>query len=203
MKKLSDCTVLIVDDTEENVDLLVEALGEDYDLSVTMDGSAALEYVKSELPDIILLDIMMPNISGYEVCAELKKDSRTAEIPIIFLSAMTDIESKKRGFELGAVDYITKPFNVYEVQARVNTHLSLMLVKQELSMQNVILEKTLSTVRGSWRSRRKRRLKPSHTWWNTAIRKRAATSSAPRTMCGYWPRSCRKTPSISPSSPMR
>lgn len=140
MKKLSDCTVLIVDDTEENVDILVEALGEDYDLSVTMDGTAALDYVKNEHPDIVLLDIMMPGINGYEVCAKLKKDPDTAEIPIIFLSAMTDIESKKRGFELGAVDYITKPFNVYEVQARVNTHLSLMLAKQELSMQNVILE---------------------------------------------------------------
>jgi len=141
MKKLSDCTVLIVDDTEENVDLLVEALGEGYDLSVAMDGTTALEYVKTERPDLILLDIMMPGISGYEVCSKLKSNAETAEIPIIFLSAMTDIESKKRGFELGAVDYITKPFNVYEVQARVRTHLSLMLAKKELSMQNVILEK--------------------------------------------------------------
>ena len=141
MKKLSECTVLIVDDTEENIDILVEALGDDYDLSVTMDGNSTLEYAKAENPDIILLDIMMPGISGYDVCSKLKGDPATAEIPIIFLSAMTDIESKKKGFELGAVDYITKPFNVYEVQARVNTHLSLVLAKRALSMQNVLLEK--------------------------------------------------------------
>jgi len=144
MKKLSECTVLIVDDTEENVDILVEALGDDYELSVAMDGKSVLEYIKFNTPDIILLDIMMPGISGYEVCSQLKANPVTEEIPIIFLSAMTDIESKKRGFELGAVDYITKPFNVYEVQARVNTHLSLMLVKHELSMQNVILEKKVT-----------------------------------------------------------
>ena len=174
MKKLSECTVLIVDDTEENIDILVETLGDDYDLSVTMDESSALEYIQTGIPDIILLKIMMPGISGYEVCAKLKESPEIAEIPIIFLSAMTDIESEKRGFELGAVDYITKPFNVYEVQARVNTHLSLMLVKHELSIQNVILEKRCRS--GPWNScsQRKRRLKQSRISLSTArfIRRR-------------------------------
>ncbi len=140
MKKLSDCTVLIVDDTEENVDLLVEALGDEYELSVAMDGYAALEIIKVNPPDIILLDVMMPGISGYEVCEKLKENDDTSGIPIIFLTAMTDIESKTKAFHAGAVDYITKPFDAMEVKARVNTHLSLRLAKIEISKQNKTLE---------------------------------------------------------------
>lgn len=133
MKKLSECKVLIVDDTEENVDILVEALGDDYDIAVAMDGETALENIEVEIPDIILLDIMMPGMDGYEVCRRIKENSVTAEISIIFLTAMIDINSKVKGFELGAVDYITKPFEIPEVRARVNTHLSLKLAKYELS----------------------------------------------------------------------
>ncbi len=140
MKDLSECTILIIDDTEDNIDILVEALGENYELSVAMDGPSALESLEYELPDIILLDIIMPGMDGYEVCQILKKDRRTAEIPIIFLTAMDDIESKTRGFEAGAVDYITKPFEILEVKARVQTHLDLTLAKIELSMQKEILE---------------------------------------------------------------
>ena len=140
MKKISECTILIVDDTEANIDILVDALGDDYELSVAMDGFSAIENVEIEKPDIILLDIMMPGMSGYEVCAKLKSNVDTADIPVIFLTAMTDIDSKTKGFELGAVDYIVKPFEISEVKARVNTHLSLKLAKQELSMQNEILE---------------------------------------------------------------
>lgn len=141
MKKLSECTVLIVDDTEVNVDILVEALGDDYEISVAMDGESALENIEMEVPDIILLDIMMPGMDGYEVCRHIKENKATAEIPIIFLTAMTDINSKTKGFELGAVDYVTKPFEILEVKARVFTHLSLKLAKYELSKQNEILEK--------------------------------------------------------------
>lgn len=141
MGKLSECTVLIVDDTEVNVDILVEALGDDYEISVAMDGESALENIEMEVPDIILLDIMMPGMDGYEICRRIKENKATAEIPIIFLTAMTDINSKTKGFELGAVDYITKPFEILEVKARVFTHLSLKLAKHELSKQNEILEK--------------------------------------------------------------
>jgi two-component system sensor histidine kinase/response regulator len=140
MKKLSECTVLIVDDTEANVDVLVEALGDDYEISVAMDGEDALENVKMEAPDIILLDIMMPGMDGYEVCRRLKANRLTADIPIVFLTAMTDIISKSKGFQLGAVDYVTKPFEIIEVKARVRTHLSLKLAKYELSEKNQILE---------------------------------------------------------------
>lgn len=140
MKSISECTVLIVDDTEANIDILVEALGDDYELSVAMDGESAIEYMKNDLPDLVLLDIMMPGLSGYEVCERMRQNMATADIPVIFLTAMTDIDSKTRGFELGAVDYITKPFEILEVKARVQTHLSLRLARLELSMQNEILE---------------------------------------------------------------
>lgn len=124
MKELSQCKVLIVDDTEANIDILVEALSDDYDVSVAMDGETALENLEIEVPDIILLDIMMPGMDGYEVCSHIKANKEVAEIPIIFLTAMTDINSKAKGFELGAVDYISKPFEILEVRARVKTHLS-------------------------------------------------------------------------------
>lgn len=140
MKKLSDCNVLIVDDTEENVDILVEAFGDEYEISAAMDGEAALESLEIEIPDIILLDIMMPNMDGYEVCQRIKENKATKDIPIIFLTAMTDIISKTRCFELGAVDYITKPFEILEVKARVHTHLSLKLAQCELLRRNEILE---------------------------------------------------------------
>lgn len=140
MKDLSECSVLVVDDTEANVDILVEALGDIYDVSVAIDGESALEAVEENPPDIILLDIMMPGIDGYEVCRRLKQDPRFAKIPVVFLTAMTEVESKTKGFQLGAVDYVTKPFEIMEVQARVRTHLSLMLAGRELERQNEILE---------------------------------------------------------------
>ncbi|MFA9464755.1 MAG: two-component system response regulator [Velocimicrobium sp.] len=144
MKSLAESTVLIVDDTEANVDILVDALGDDYELSVAMDGESALEAIDIEKPDIILLDIMMPGMSGYEVCEKLKSNENTEDIPVIFLTAMTDIESKTKGFEVGAVDYITKPFEILEVKARVQTHLSLQLAQNELAMQNETLEEKVS-----------------------------------------------------------
>ncbi len=140
MKKLSECTVLIVDDTEENIDILVEALGDDYEIAVAMSGESAIEYMNDEFPDIVLLDILMPNMNGYEVCTYMKEHQALEDIPVVFLSAMSDTESKRKGFKVGAVDYITKPFDIYEVKARVHTHLSLTIAKKELSMQNEILE---------------------------------------------------------------
>lgn len=132
--------ILIVDDAETNIAILVEALDRDYEVSVAMDGSGALEAVAANMPDLILLDIMMPGMGGYEVCQKLKSDAATSEIPVIFLTALTELESKTKGFELGAVDYITKPFEILEVKARVNTHLTLKEAKEFLKNQNAILE---------------------------------------------------------------
>ena len=139
-KQLSDCTILVVDDTETNIDILVDALGDEYELAVAMDGPTALELVEELPPDLILLDIMMPGMSGYEVITHLKANPKSASIPVIFLTAMSDVGNKTKGFELGAVDYITKPFEVAEVQARVDTHLSLSLIRNELEQHNEILE---------------------------------------------------------------
>jgi len=141
MRKLSECTVMIVDDTETNIDILIETLGNDYEIAVAMDGKSALEYVAEELPDLILLDIMMPEMDGYEVCQHLKKDELTRKIPIIFVTAMNDEAEEKKGLEMGAIDYIRKPFNPSIVKSRVKNHLELKLAKEELEQQNVNLEK--------------------------------------------------------------
>lgn len=141
MRSLSECNVLIVDDTEANIDILVGALEDEYEISVAMDGPDALEHIQLEKPDIVLLDIMMPGMTGYEVCREIKANFETSDIPVIFLTAMNDSQSKAMGFEIGAVDYITKPFEIQEVKARVKTHLSLKLAQMELSIQNEELEK--------------------------------------------------------------
>lgn len=117
--------ILVVDDTETNIDLLVEVLGEDYELSVAMNGEEALEAVDESAPDLILLDIMMPGMDGYEVCRRLKAEPAWARIPVIFVTAMSEVSDEARGFELGAVDYITKPISPPIVQARVRTHLAL------------------------------------------------------------------------------
>ncbi len=136
MNNLPACSILAVDDTKYNIDLLVDALGDQYDLSVAMNGSSALQLAATTPPDLILLDIMMPGMDGFEVLRRLKADRTTREIPVIFLTALSEIGDKARGFELGAVDYITKPFQIEEVKARVNTHLKLRQTQNALQQFN-------------------------------------------------------------------
>ena len=124
MIDLSDRTILIVDDSETNIDILVDLLADEYDVAVAMDGESALEIVVDDKPDLILLDIMMPGIDGYEVCKRLKDDSGTANIPVVFLSALTDEGDKQRGLALGAVDFITKPLDIAEIREKVKKYLS-------------------------------------------------------------------------------
>ena len=123
MRDLSECTILIVDDAEANVDILVDILGEDYEVAVAMDGESALELVHEEQPDLILLDIMMPGMDGYEVFKRLKDNPATAHIPIIFLTALTEEDDKKKGLGMGEVDYIAKPFQASEIRSKVKKHL--------------------------------------------------------------------------------
>ena len=132
--------VLIVDDNATNLDLLVNTLKTEYRLGIAKNGPNALEYAVKHKPGLVLLDIMMPEMDGYEVCTRLKTNPETASIPIIFLTAMSETVSKTRGFELGAVDYITKPFHAAEVKARIRTHLSLEEMRLQLESQNVLLE---------------------------------------------------------------
>jgi phosphoserine phosphatase RsbU/P len=121
VKDLSESRILIVDDTRANIDILVEALRNDYKLSVAVDGSAALRSVEKNPPDLVLLDIMMPDVDGYEVCRQLRAREATRELPVMFLSALEDVKNKAQGFEVGGNDYLTKPFEVLEVKARVRS----------------------------------------------------------------------------------
>ena len=132
--------VLIVDDNATNIDLLVNTLKGENRLGIAKNGPNAIAYVAKHKPDLILLDIMMPAMDGYEVCARLKSDPETAVIPVIFITAMSETVNKTRGFELGAVDYITKPFHAAEVKARVRTHLSLEEMRRQLTSHNLLLE---------------------------------------------------------------
>ncbi len=121
MKDLSESRILIVDDAKTNIDILVQALRDEYKLSVAVDGAAALRSVEKSPPDLVLLDIVMPGLDGYEVCRRLRAQESTRELPIMFLSSLEDVKDKTRGFEVGGNDYLTKPFEVLEVKARVRS----------------------------------------------------------------------------------
>jgi len=132
--------VLVVDDNATNLDLLVNTLKGEYRLGIAKKGSNALEYAAKYHPDLILLDIMMPEMDGYEVCTRLKNNPETEAIPVIFITAMTETVNKTHGFALGAVDYITKPFHAAEVKARVQAHLAMAMMKSRLRSENLLLE---------------------------------------------------------------
>lgn len=140
--------ILLVDDTPENIQVLGGFLsGQNYNISFATSGKEALRLTQSNDYDLILLDIMMPEMSGYEFCKIIQNDAKTNEIPIIFISARTDHESILHGFEIGAVDYITKPFNHPELIARVKTHLDLreqklMLKKINNELENIVQQRT-------------------------------------------------------------
>jgi sigma-B regulation protein RsbU (phosphoserine phosphatase) len=142
MKSLSECNVMVVDDTEENIDILVETLGDDYEISVAMDGKSALEDISENPPDLILLDIMMPGMDGYEVCRRLKADPKTNGIPVIFITAMGELEDEEKGLELGAIDYIRKPITPTIVKTKVKNQLTAHLAHaRELREGTATLEK--------------------------------------------------------------
>lgn len=129
-------TILLVDDTPENLMVLSEILKPFYKVKVANNGNKALNLIASgDMPDLILLDIMMPEISGYEVCKKLKKDPLTRNIPIIFVTALTDCEDEAIGLGLGAVDYITKPVHASIVLARVNTQMTLLQYQRNLEQK--------------------------------------------------------------------
>ncbi len=137
---MEKATILVVDDTPENIDILVGVLGEDYKVRVAIDGVKAIQLATKTQPDLILLDVMMPGMNGYEVCEHLKQDPLTAHIPIIFVTAMSEASDETRGFQLGAVDYITKPISASIVKARVKTHLS--LNNQKRLLEDEVQERT-------------------------------------------------------------
>jgi putative two-component system response regulator len=134
-------TLLLVDDVPDNIALLSALFQDHYKIRATTHGMRALEIAASEpQPDLILLDIMMPDLDGYAVCQQLKADPRTAAIPVIFLTAKTSTEDEERGFQLGAVDYLIKPVSPTVARARIETHLALKNARQFLQDRNAFLE---------------------------------------------------------------
>lgn len=137
--KMSKHTLLIVDDVPENISVLYSLfLNLDFKVLVAQDGEEAIQRVEYAKPDLILLDIMMPGLTGFDVCQILKAKPETRQIPIIFMTAFTDITDKVKGFSFGAVDYITKPFQYEEVLSRVTTHLHLRKLQQQLEQEVTI-----------------------------------------------------------------
>ena len=137
-------SILIVDDNPTNLEVLSEALSESgFEIAVAIDGESAIEQVDYYPPSLILLDVMMPGIDGFETCQRLKENPQTFEIPIIFMTALSDTAHKVKGLSLGAVDYITKPFQQEEVMARVQTHLEVQHLTQTLKRQNLNLKEEI------------------------------------------------------------
>ena len=133
-------TLLIVDDTETNIENLMLLLGDQYDLLAAIDGKEALQLLEEEDVDLILLDIMMPEMDGFEVCTRVKQNSKTAAIPVIFITAKNDEQSIEKAYEVGGVDYITKPFRAKEVLSRVANHLA--LSEQQHYLEYMVDKKT-------------------------------------------------------------
>lgn len=134
--------ILIVDDTPDNLRLLSKTLSEQgYEVQCAINGKLALMAVNHKTPDLILLDIKMPEMDGYEVCEKLKSKPETAEIPVIFLSALDDVLDKVKAFKIGGIDYITKPFQVEEVFARIENQLTIRSLQKELHNKNLKLQK--------------------------------------------------------------
>jgi signal transduction histidine kinase len=140
--------ILIVDDTPDNLRFLSSLLlNEGYNVRKATNGQMALTAVKTVPPDLILLDVNMPGMSGYEVCEHLKKDSQTSSVPVIFLSALDDVMDKVKAFQVGGADYITKPFKIEEVLARIQNQLTIKSLQNELQSQNTQLQQALNELK--------------------------------------------------------
>ena len=127
--------ILIVDDNISNLQVLGALLSQKgYEIAVAIDAEKAMEFLENDYPDLILLDIMMPGTDGYELCQKIKAIEDLSEIPILFLTALTDPDDIVKGFDAGAVDYISKPFNNAELLARIKTHVGLKKAKDELKV---------------------------------------------------------------------
>jgi len=148
-QKTSKLTVLAVDDTPANIDVVKGILASNYLVQAAINGKMALKIIEKKKPDLILLDIMMPDMDGYEVCRRLKENQETRDIPIIFLTAKSEISDETKGLELGAVDYITKPISPSILKVRVKTHLKLKSSHDLLLKQQVEIQQTHKQIRDS------------------------------------------------------
>ncbi|MEH2302016.1 MAG: response regulator [Nostoc sp.] len=143
--QLPKANILVVDDTPDNLRLLSAMLTQvGYEIRRVINGSTALKTAQAAPPDLILLDIMMPEMNGYEVCQHLKASEKTRDIPVIFISALDEVFDKVKAFAVGGVDYITKPFSEEEVFARVENNLTIRKLQKQLTEQNVLLQQEIS-----------------------------------------------------------
>ncbi len=136
IKESKKDVILVVDDQPNNLKVISSVLGDSYSLSFANNGPNALKILENLQPDLILLDVMMPGMDGYEVCQRIKSTEKTKELPVIFLTAKNDIEDILKAFRAGAVDYITKPFNIMELKVRVGNHISLKHTREQLKNAN-------------------------------------------------------------------
>ncbi|OKH37009.1 hybrid sensor histidine kinase/response regulator [[Phormidium ambiguum] IAM M-71] len=144
----SKADIMIVDDTPDNIRFLSTLLQEQgYNVRKAINGKMALTAIRTVVPDLVLLDINMPMMNGYEVCQELKNDRATQTVPIIFISALNDVNDKVKAFDLGGADYITKPFQIGEVLARIQHQLTIKTLQNQLQSQNEKLQNTLEELR--------------------------------------------------------
>jgi diguanylate cyclase (GGDEF)-like protein len=142
---MNRATILIVDDEPINIDLIAQILSSSYRIKVATTGKKALEILQNSVIDLILLDISMPQMDGYEVATQMQRDARQAQIPFIFLTSKDDSQSIVHGFEIGAVDYITKPFNKKELLVRVSNHIKSYLLQKDLQDQKNFIQTILNT----------------------------------------------------------
>jgi DNA-binding response OmpR family regulator len=142
---MSKKKILLIEDTPETIDIIRKVLtNNNYDVFISTDGKSAIPKAEMNLPNLILLDILMPGIDGYETCKRLKSNATTKNIPIIFMSALAEAFDKVKAFDVGAVDYVIKPINVQELLSRINTHLSINQLQQDLEEANKKLEQTVA-----------------------------------------------------------
>ncbi|TVQ26932.1 MAG: hybrid sensor histidine kinase/response regulator [Spirochaetaceae bacterium] len=147
MSDRNETFVLIVDDNTNNLGVLYRYLDDEgFTVLVSQDGERAVRLAREQQPDLILLDIMLPGMNGFETCRALKSDERTAGIPVIFISALTDVQDKVRGFRAGGVDYITKPFNQEEVLARIVAHVTIKRQREQLDELNATKDRLFSII---------------------------------------------------------
>ncbi len=145
MEEQTKKCILVVDDTPNNLTLLVDILTDaGYNAFIASSGECALDQLSHSIPDLILLDVLMPGIDGFETCRRLKAIPDTSKIPVIFMTALDDVKNTIAGFEAGGVDYITKPFQKDELLVRINTHLTINALQQQLEVKNAqLLEKNV------------------------------------------------------------
>lgn len=141
---MSDGSILIVDDTAANIRVLADILADEFEVRVATSGEDALRFVEQEAIDLILLDVMMPKMDGYEVCKRLKENPQTSKIPVIFVTALNSAEAEVKGLQAGAVDFISKPFNHLVVQARARTHVK--LYRQSLLLEEFAKKDALTSI---------------------------------------------------------